>query len=90
MAKSGNIFTVKELLIRIDERQKLMVKRMDNFERMINKKADTSDLEPYCAKTDKMWDERNRIVGWIVGGGLTGGVVSQVLGTALRAVLAMF
>lgn len=89
MAKNNEL-TNKDLLIRIDERQKYILKVISAFQVALSLKVDKDDFDPYAKKIDKIWDERNRIIGYIVGGGLAGGAISQVLGSALKAVLAYF
>ena len=90
MTKTTSEMTTRELLIRVDERQANISKKLNDLKILLDSKADTSDLDPYCKKVDTLWDERNRVLGWIVGAGLLGGGVSQVLSSLVKVVLAKF
>lgn len=84
MAKKSD-FTNKELLIRIDERQQAMYKRVATIEDCLTKKVETKDFSEYCEKVEKLWDERNRLVGLILGAGTAGGLASKGLELIYRA-----
>lgn len=89
MAKSNGLSN-KDLLVRIDERQQAVLKHLEDIDRALTFKVDVEDFKPYCEKTNRLWDDRNRIIGWIIGGGLAGGAISQVLGSAVKAIMASF
>jgi hypothetical protein len=90
-----------DLLIRIDERQKEMSKdilaiknKLETvvtnekcIERQTNFSKDFMDLRN---KTNTMWDERNKLLGYMIGAGMAGGGISAFLVGAVKAVMASF
>ena len=83
-------FTSRELLIRIDERQKSILLRLGLFEELLKLKVDIIDLKPYADKTDKMWDDRNKVIGWMIGAGISGGGAAILVQNLIRIVSASF
>ena len=73
--------TQKELLIRIDERQRTIFKKLGDIEKKLNGKVDHD--EEYALmknRVNKLWDWKNRIEGKaVVLGALAGGVAAFVL-----------
>jgi len=96
MAKSNS-----ELLVRIDERQREMAsdilsikKRLETVvtdekckERQTNFNKEFIDVK---AKTHILWDDRNKMIGWLLGAGIVGGTASTLLSGLAKSVFAMF
>jgi len=93
--------TDNTLLIRIDERQKEMARDIAN----INKKLEGLVTEDKCkerqnnfnkefldirSKTSILWDDRNKVIGYVVGGGMVGGGISALLTGAVKTIMAYF
>ena len=90
-----------DLLIRIDERQQEMSKDILTIknkletvvtnEKCIERQAGFSkDFSEMRNKTNTMWDERNKFLGYMIGAGMAGGGISSFLVGAVKAVMASF
>lgn len=85
--------TDHDLLVRIDERQKNMSKKINSLCKKLKLKVD-DDEEYQEVKTEaKDWrDTKNKIRGWLIGvalgGGATGGAVSLIISNLVKGVLA--
>jgi hypothetical protein len=77
MLKKSN----KELLIRIDERQKAIMKEVENIHKKLDSKLDCIDFDKFLIndfkdikdKTEEHEKNWNRLVGYMLGSGLVGG-----------------
>ena len=49
---------------------------------------DDSEYKEVKTKVDQLWDDRNKLLGWLIGAGITGGVTSSVLQGLVKTVLA--
>lgn len=83
--------TTNKLLIRIDERQHIMSDDIKIIKAKLDFKVD--DNKDYCDMKDKvykMWDDRNKMLGYMIGAGVAGGGISTFLAGAVKAILAYF
>jgi len=81
----------RELLFRVDERLKLMSKKLDDMCRVINKKVDRDDdYKEMVDRVNKMWDKWNLAIGYMMGAGIVGGVSSKLLTGFVTSVMAAF
>lgn len=81
--------TDHDLLLRIDERQAGMQSQLNS----INKKFETvvqsdDDYKRMVAEHKNLWDSKNKMVGWMIGAGMTGGGIATVVGKLVTDVLA--
>lgn len=67
--------TNKELLIRIDERQQWLTHKIKDICNKMEGKVDIEDFKPYKAKTEALWDNQNKAIGWVIAGATGGGLV---------------
>ena len=87
----SNKFSDRELLIRIDERQKTIVKKLAEMSLVLLGKVDRDEeYERMCEKVQKMWDKWNLAVGYMVGAGVVGGLASKLLSGFASSAMAMF
>lgn len=79
------------VLARIDERQKTMsgdiTEIKDNIKCFVK---DDDEYKNLKSTVKKLWDERNKVVGYILGGGLVGGATSTVLANVVKTAMAAF
>ena len=78
-----------DLIVRIDERQSNMMDKMT----ALNKKMDTmvpndSEYQEIKFKVDNMWDSKNKMLGWMVGAGISGGGIGAILTGVIKQVAA--
>lgn len=83
--------TNSDLLIRIDERQKEMSKDIAD----INKKlgcfvAKDDEYKDMSQKVDTLWDDRNKIIGYVLGAGAVGGTLPLLIQSIIKSVWANF
>jgi len=83
--------TQNNLLIRIDERQKEMARDMS----IINNKLDlmvlnNEEYKDLKRKVSTLWDERNKLIGWMLGAGLVGGTTGALVKQLVSTVFAKF
>jgi len=83
--------TQNNLLIRIDERQKEMARDMS----IINNKLDlmvlnNEEYKDLKRKVSTLWDERNKLIGWMLGAGLVGGTTGALFKQLVSTVFAKF
>lgn len=98
MAKNARDMTNKDLLVRIDERQKQIIKEIEAINCKLDKKLDkaefaefcTSDFMPVQKKTEEHEKNWNRMFGYGVGVAVGGGAVGGLVSKAVTAVLAGF
>jgi hypothetical protein len=83
--------TNSDLLIRIDERQKEMSKDILSIKQNIDCKVDNDNVyEARGKKIDTLWDDRNKVIGYLMGAGVIGGVTSNILGGLVKTIFAQF
>lgn len=81
----------KELLVRIDERQKEMCKDLDEIKQSLKTRVVNDDnYQSLTKKVNTLWDDRNKVLGVMLGAGLAGGATSVVLQNIVKAILASF
>ena len=81
----------KTLLIRIDERQKDMAKDIASIKNKLDCKVDKdTNYEARGKKIDTLWDDRNKMIGWLIGSGIIGGSVSVLGQNLIKLVSAAF
>jgi len=72
--------TDNKLLIRIDERQIKMSEDIDEIKKSLDCTVkNNDDFKAFKKKVDTLWDERNKLLGWMMGAGLVGGVTGSFL-----------
>lgn len=81
--------TNKELLIRIDERQQGLTHKIEDICNKMEGKVDIEDFKPYKVKTEALWDNQNKAIGWVIAGATGGGLV-QLAGILVTKVFAQF
>lgn len=81
----------KTLLIRIDERQQQMYKSVDRINKKLDCKVDNDkNFKDMEEKVNNLWDSKQRMVGWMLGAGVAGGGISQILSTLVKVIQAKF
>lgn len=83
--------TTNKLLIRIDERQHIMSDDIKIIKTKLDFKVD--DNKDYCDMKDKvykLWDDRNKMLGYMIGAGVAGGGISTFLAGAVKTILTYF
>lgn len=69
--------TNKELLIRIDERQRRMMQDVQELkENLLTKVTDDKEYQEMKRKVDLMWDNWNKLKGYLVAAALGGGIAT--------------
>jgi len=80
-----------DLLIRIDERQKEMSKDISSIKDGLDHKVDNDIAhEKRVKRIDTLWDDRNKLVGYMLGAGVAGGGTVSLLAGAIKFVWARF
>jgi hypothetical protein len=78
-----------KLLVRIDERQKKMAIDMVEIKKCLKSTVmDDEEFKQMKSRLDTLWDDRNKLIGWMIGTGVIGGAVGSALkqlGTAILA-----
>lgn len=85
--KNGQL-TNRELLVRIDERQRAIIKHLELIDLQLENKVDCKDFEPYEKKINTMWDDRNKVLGMVALSSLGGGTVVYVIGKIITNIMA--
>ena len=80
--------TNETLLIRIDERQKEMSKKLDNISISLNSKVDCEEFEQFKNKINTLWDERNKLIGLLLACGVVGGTTGALIKQLVTGVFA--
>lgn len=81
--------TPEILLARIDERQKQMsddIKEIKEASNSFVKNDD--DFKDFKTKIKTLWDERNKLVGWMIGTGIVGGLTGSIVKNLVTTVFA--
>lgn len=80
-----------KLLIRIDERQKEMSKDISDIKENLSCTVrNDKNYEIMCSKVSTLWDDRNKVLGWMLGAGVAGGGITTLLSGFLKTVFAKF
>jgi len=78
-----------DLLTRIDERQAGIIDKLREICGSLNKKVDKDDEYLELKKrVDNLWDSKNRMIGWMLGAGASGGLVAGILRALVSDVIA--
>lgn len=86
MPKSNN-----DLLIRIDERQKEMASDILAIKGKLDCKVDNDRAyEARGKKIETLWDDRNKMIGWMLGAGVAGGGIATLISGMVKTVFALF
>ena len=75
--------TDHDLLIRIDERQVTMNKKITGLCDSLHEKVDDdSDYRAMVGRVSNLWDSKNKFIGWMIGsagiGGIAGALANQI------------
>jgi len=82
MSTKTENFTQRELLIRIDERQKQMSEDIASLKACVEGKVSLDgDYEDIKDKVGKLWDWKNRTIGYAAGAGALASLVFEVIKT---------
>jgi len=69
-----------DLLIRIDERQKEMAKDIADIRLSLNYVVQNDDeYKDIKKKVGIMWEDRMKMIGYMIGSGITGGAIGALL-----------
>jgi len=80
MTTKNNNFTNKELLIRIDERQKNLLNEVVNIKDSLNNKVNNDEeYSQIKTKVNSLWDFKNRFLGYSAGAGAGAAIVFEVI-----------
>ena len=83
--------TDNKLLIRIDERQKKMSTDICEIKKKLNCTViENDDYKDMKEKVYRLWDDRNKMLGYMIGAGVAGGGISTILSSAVKTILANF
>ena len=80
--------TYRELIKEIKELKTELSERMKSLENCIDERVTLVEFSEYKNKTNSLWDERNKIVGYVIGGGAVGGMISSGMGKIITEVMA--
>ena len=83
MTKNISQMKDRELLIRIDERQAGMSKKIANLCDTLSLKVNNDEkYKEMVGKVDNLWDSKNKVIGWLIGsagiGGIAGALANQI------------
>jgi len=77
---SCNMVKNNDLLIRIDERQKEMAKDIADIRLSLNYVVQNDDeYKDIKKKVGIMWEDRMKMIGYMIGSGITGGAIGALL-----------
>ena len=77
---SCNMVKNNDLLIRIDERQKEMAKDVEDIKLSLNYVVQNDDeYKDIRKKVGIMWEDRMKMIGYMIGSGITGGAIGALL-----------
>ena len=51
---------------------------------------DDSEYKELKTKVDNLWDDRNKLIGWLIGSGIIGGSVSVLAQNLVKTIQAQF
>lgn len=81
--------TDNKLLIRIDERQKAMADDIADIKKSIECAVkDDDEYKELKKKIYTMWDERNKIIGYLLACGIVGGTTGALIKNLVGSVFA--
>lgn len=59
----------------------------DSLNCMVRDDAEYKELK---SKVDNLWDDRNKVIGWLIGSGVIGGSVSVIAQSLVKTIQATF
>ena len=81
--------TNNDLLIRIDERVKKTSEDIVEIKKKLDCKVDdNNEYKQMTDKVDSLWDERNKMIGWLLGAGIVGGTTGNLLSGLVKTIFA--
>jgi predicted RNase H-related nuclease YkuK (DUF458 family) len=83
-----DIVTYRELIKEITALRAELTAGIKEIMDCVDTKVSYKTFSDVKTKTDKMWDERNRVIGYILGGGIVGGATSAAIVKTVTEVLA--
>ncbi|MDD5015883.1 MAG: hypothetical protein PHW73_12450 [Atribacterota bacterium] len=84
-----NTPSVSKLLIRIDERVKKIMSEMREIKHCLESTVkNDEEYREIKTKVERLWDDRNRMIGWMLGAGLVGGTTGSIFKSLVETVLA--
>lgn len=78
-----DVAVILEKISNIETKVKDIALGMDN-------KVDCEEFEPVKARNEKLWDDRNRFIGWLAGIGVLSGATGGLIVKSISQVLAHF
>ena len=81
--------TDHDLLIRIDERQVSISRKITDLCDILKFKVNNDEeYKEMVRKVDNLWDSKNKMIGWMVGAGASGGLISTLIKNLVEGVFA--
>ena len=78
-----------KLLVRIDERVKKMTSDISGIKDCLDRTVENNDeYREMKGKVDRLWDDRNKLIGWMLGAGMVGGATGSIFKGLVGAILA--
>jgi len=74
---ANKVETIKENVMEIKEKLNCMV-------------PNDSEYKELKSKVDSLWDDKNRLIGWLIGSGVIGGSVSVIAQSIVKTIQANF
>ncbi len=74
---ANKVETIKENVMEIKQKLNCMV-------------PNDSDYKELKMKVDSLWDDKNRLIGWLIGSGVIGGSVSVIAQSIVKTIQANF
>jgi hypothetical protein len=80
MTKDNENLSNKELLIRIDERQRRILNDISDIKRTLNGKVDNDEsYGEMREKVETLWDMKNKLIGYAAGSGAVASLVFEIV-----------
>lgn len=84
MTKTNN-----DLLIRIDERVKKTSEDIVDIKKNLDCKVNNDkNYVEMTDKVDNLWDNKNKLIGWLLGAGIVGGTTGNLLSGLVKTIFA--
>lgn len=78
-----------KLLVRIDERVKQMTDDVTGIKDCLARTVENDEVyKDMKHKVNTLWDDRNKLIGWMMGAGLIGGLTGSFFKGLVGAILA--